>query len=342
MTSSLYLAGWQTINRKNDYQLNYFGKKFNKVYIITAGINSLINKNYKNKNKYYFYINKNSFFRFFIFLKCIITDNTKNKLAIISPYGITAIIPFIICKLFNIKIIVVEWGPIDLIKNKLYLERFFVRIIFNFSKIVWVKEPYMIDRLSFINNQKKINLIPNCVEPIYNYKREDFNIDFLWVNRFADTRTPQIVIKSLQKLEFEKNFKSIFLGDLENKYKKFSSNNIKILNFTEPYKYYISSKFFIVSGKRIFGNNSLLEAMNYGLIPIVNKSQDIDKIIKHGNNGFICENNTKSFYEILKYCIELDEKTYKNISIRAKKTINEKFNNNIWNNKMDILLRKIL
>ena len=74
----------------------------------------------------------------------------------------------------------------------------------------------------------------------------------------------------------------------------------------------------------------------------VNKSQDIDKIIKHGNNGFICENNTKSFYEILKYCIELDEKTYKNISIRAKKTINEKFNNNIWNNKMDLLLRKIL
>ena len=29
-------------------------------------------------------------------------------------------------------------------------------IIFNFSKIVWVKEPYMIDSLSFINNQKKI------------------------------------------------------------------------------------------------------------------------------------------------------------------------------------------
>ena len=43
MNSSL-LAGWQTINRKNDYQLNYFGNKFNKIYAITAGINSLINK----------------------------------------------------------------------------------------------------------------------------------------------------------------------------------------------------------------------------------------------------------------------------------------------------------
>jgi len=67
----------------------------------------------------------------------------------------------------------------------------------------------------------------------------------------------------------------------------------------------------------------------------------ITEIIKHGKNGFICENNIKSFYEILKYCIELDNNTFENISIQAKKTINENFNNNIWNNKMDRLLSKL-
>ena len=215
MNSSLYLAGWQTINKKNDYQLNYFGNKFNKIYVITSGINSLIKNNYNNKCKYFFYINKNFIYKYFVFLKCLISDNSKNKVAILSPYGITGIVPFIICKLFKIKIITVEWGPIDLIKSKSYIERFFVRIIFNSSKIIWVKEPYMINCLSFINDQKKIFLIPNCIVPIYNKKRENLNIDFLWVNRFADTRTPYIVIKSLQKLELEKEFKSLFLGDLE-------------------------------------------------------------------------------------------------------------------------------
>lgn len=342
MNSSLFLAGWQTINRKNDYQLNYFGNKFNKIYVITAGINSLINKNYKSERKYHFYVNKNFIYRFFIFLKCLINDNSKNRVAIVSPYGKTSIITFTICKLFKIKIIVVEWGPIDLIKSKSYIERFFVYLIFKYSKAIWVKEPYMVNKLSFIKNQKKIYLIPNCIEPLNYNKRENLKIDFLWVNRFADTRTPSIVIKSLQKLQLEKNFKSLFLGDLDNEYKNFNNNNIKILNFNAPYEYYLNSKYFIASGKRIFGNNSLLEAMNHGLIPIVNKSEDIDRIIKHGKNGFICENNTNSFYEILKYCIELDENTFKNISTNAKKTINEKFNNKIWNTKMNKLLSKFL
>ena len=196
-------------------------------------------------------------------------------------------------------------------------------------------------KLSFVN-QLKINLISNCIIPKKKIIEKNTKIDFLWVNRFADSRTPEIVIDALNLLKNKRNFFSVFLGDINNKYKYLNNTNFfKILSYQDPEKYYNISKFFICSGPRIYGNNGLLEAMNNGIIPIVNQSEDIDKIIKHGINGFICENNKESFFNILNYCLNLDNKEILNISKLAIQTIKLEFNNKIWNTKMDNLLKKI-
>ena len=341
MISSLYLPGWQTINKKNNYQFEYFQKKFNNIFVITKGEYGSINKEFKQNTKLKIIIENKIFKRIMIYIFFLLKDKSNNKVAIISPYGLTAIIFFLISKIFRLKIITVELGPIDFFSKKNILERLFVYIIYKYSNLVWIKEPYMKKKLSFIN-QEKIYLISNCVIPEKNLTKKNENIDFLWVNRFADSRTPEIIIDAMNLLIKKRNFFSVFLGDIQKQFLYLNNTNyIKVLSYQEPNEYYVNSKFFVCSGKRIFGNNALLESMNNGIIPIVNQSEDIDKIIKHGVNGFICDNNKESFFNILNYCLNLDNRETLILSKAAAKTIKLEFNNKIWNKKMDSLFKNI-
>ena len=125
MITSLYFPGWQTINKKNNYQFNYFQKKFNNIFVITKGKYGKIDKEITRNKNFKIVIEDKILKRIVIFIIFLLKDKTKNKVAIISPYGLSAIIFFLISKIFRLKIITVELGPIDFFFKKKYFGKIF-------------------------------------------------------------------------------------------------------------------------------------------------------------------------------------------------------------------------
>lgn len=344
MKKALFIPSWETINKKHKYQFDFFKKYFDHLYLITTSKFTNINEISRNK-KIEIYLNNNFFFRFikyFYFLK-------KNKYtlnyAILSPYGLSSILFFLLSKYFKLKIVSIEWGVIDVYNKKSFLEKLFIKFIFKRSDAIWFKEPYMKKKLKIFKNDK-LFFINNSISPL-NLNNKYINnqkksIDFLWVNRFADNRTPEIPINALLELKKKYNFKAVFLGDIFGKYAHLNKyDEFQFFNFSNPESFYKKSRFFIGSGPRYFGNNSLIEAMNYGVIPIINESDDIDRIVENNINGFICKNDSNSFLLQFIYCLKLDEINKRKISVQANKKINEKFSNNLWEEKMNNLLESI-
>ena len=65
------------------------------------------------------------------------------------------------------------------------------------------------------------------------------------------------------------------IGDKKGKFKKYETNNdlysLQILDFSDDRSYIYKSKYFIIFANRIFGNNSLLESMSVGTVPLSQK-----------------------------------------------------------------------
>lgn len=343
MKSSIFIPSWETLNKKHIYQFEYFATKFDKLYLIGNDNFSNIEK-IKNIKKTKVYLNKNFFMRLLKYFTFLLENKSKNNIAVLSPYGLSSILFFLLSKIFFLKIISIEWGVIDVYKKKFFLEKFFIYIIFKYSNAIWFKEPYMKEKLKFFKN-KKLYFIHNAIKPLNKNSQKQLSeksIDFLWVNRFADNRTPEIPIKALLELKGKYSFKAVFLGDISNeysylnKYKEFS-----VYKYSDPKDFYNISKFFVGSGPRYFGNNALIEAMNNGLIPIVNNSENITEIIDNKINGFICENNVKSFSEQLIFALNLQKKDINSLSDLANKKILNNFSNILWEKKIDQLLSDV-
>ncbi len=343
MRKSLFIPSWETINKKHLYQFEYFSKFFTNIFIITTNNYTDLSKINKNNNIEIF-LKNNFFYRLIKYISFLIKNKNTDNYAILSPYGLSSILFFMISKIFYLKIISVEWGVIDLYEKKTFLERLFVNIIFKNSKAIWFKEPYMKKKLEKFKNQN-LFFINNSIKPLPFFKNKEIDqrsVDFLWVNRFADSRTPEVPIKALLKLKERYRFRAVFLGDIDDKFSYLNQyEEFKIYNYKDPIKFYNKSRFFIGSGARYFGNNALIEAMNHGLIPIVNESEDIEKIIDNNINGFLCQNNFDSFLNLFVLCLNMNKKNIDKLSFQANRKISISFSHIEWEKKMNNLLSNL-
>src|SRR5690606_2079126 len=103
--------------------------------------------------------------------------------------------------------------------------------------------------------------------------------------------------------------------------------NIKLLGFKDRddvIELMSRTKIFImISNNETFGL-VYLEAMARGCIVIASKDSGIDGIIKHRNNGFLCEQgNEKELVEIINAINNMSFKELENISANAKETAAE-------------------
>ena len=126
MKSSIFIPSWETLNNKHIYQFEYFATKFDKLYLIGNDNFSNIEK-IKNIQKTKVYLNKNFFMRFLKYFAFLIENKSKNNVAVLSPYGLSSILFFLLSKIFFLKIISIEWGVIDVYKKKFFLEKFFIK-----------------------------------------------------------------------------------------------------------------------------------------------------------------------------------------------------------------------
>ena len=80
----------------------------------------------------------------------------------------------------------------------------------------------------------------------------------------------------------------------------------------------------------VFLNNSLLEAMSYGLIPLISDVQDARLIVDDGINGFIFEHTENGLKNAMQKAMLLSQEEYEIMSKNAIKKVEKSFSYDVW------------
>ena len=273
--------------------------------------------------------------RFLQLLRVLSTDFHHVELYVA---GRATIIYLFLLKITRKTIIVIERGDIGVMENYSSLMRLGMRCAYRMADQVWFKEPYMLDKLRAYRS-KELHLLPtatNTVEEITTQR----TIDFLWANRMLESRSPHLLVDAMQNrdlLGFKcllTGFKSIIIENNDSEYEKSMllhiSSNVEVRGWTDPDPYMRASRFFVMFGEKIFGNNALLESMARGAVPVVSSSIGIDRLIVHGENGFITGSDYDAINKTLLIAATMPYSEWKKMSDNSRRTIQSRYSPDVW------------
>jgi len=333
----IVILGIDNFSYKNTYQVKCLNQNNYEVYVFTNDVLKTSSKNLDNKNKLKV-LEKSLFKR----IKQINDFLFQNKREIhhveIYPGGRFSFIYLTLAKKFNLKSIVVERGDISLYRKQ-SLTKFSMRFCYRFSDIVWYRQSYKgLDVKKKLKEwgAKRLYFIPNAA-PKLNIEKQNVSKKylFLWVNRFLKERKSKWFVDSVNEIKCSK---SIMLGLKGNNYEeKYPINNqseyLQVINYQNPKDYYLRSKFFVLPSDVVFLNNALLEAMSYGLVPLISDVQGSNQIVDDGINGFVFKHTKSGLKDVMKKAIVLSEKEYKLMSNNAQQKVNKSFSYEVWAKK---------
>lgn len=250
------------------------------------------------------------------------------------------------------RFLVIERGDIGCIKDYGRLVRFSLITAYKLSAGVIYKETYMKDLLvSF--GAKNLYFLPNCVELVDSQFLHSGNerSDFLWVNRIIKQRKANWLVRSFKSHELSGfrldvvGFKDLSedvssMSPLELELSRIKSESTRFYALQEPFRFYQKSRFFCLPSEIVFGNNSLLEAMSYGLVPIVTRSPGIELIIRDGENGIVTELTEKDYFAGLVRASLMAPDEVERMSNAAMMTVKESFSVGQWIDKLETIYRQ--
>ena len=348
---AIHLIGWNVVQSKNSYQLEFFRSIAENFKVLVTSSNEYFNSQKTRYPDQFILLKKNPIGRFMQVLKLYVMVN-KPSISIIAPSGRFAFVYLVLCKIFSVRTIAVEWGDLYEIEERRFLTKFFYLRLMRRADFVWYKEPYMRKMLSE-NGIIKLHYLPNAC-PLQSQPRlshENLNFDFLWMNRNVTSRYPELLLHALVDLARIREFRCLIMGlynselELNNWLNKmgFSSTELEGLGiflkpFGDPTEFLQNSKFFVLLGDHIFGNNALLEAMSVGLVPLVNVSEGVDEIVLDGVSGLQCALDIHDVKSKLEFLLDLDITNYSNLSAQSMQIVRSRFNTNLWQEKAKKLL----
>ena len=257
----------------------------------------------------------------------------------------------LICKIYGFKMIVVERGDIGHLHNHKILNRIVIGLAYKVADLVWYKEPYMKKLILDYTNSNKLYFLPNAAPGVNKLRPFKLEIEFLWVNRFTKERCADWLVKCLNDRCFEAT-ESVILGlqkvahpyilelqelVIENNF----NDKTKIEYFADPIDFYKRARFFVLPAEAVFGNNSLLEAMSMGVVPIVSETESTELIVKDGENGLVFEHTEEGLMKALKRAKAMVDTEWKILSENAKTTIEEQYSQEKWGDTCHEMYKKI-
>ena len=253
----------------------------------------------------------------------------------VYPAGRFSWIYILLSNILHIKSICVERGDIQYYKRKMYdkISRFSMWACYKFSSIIWYREFYMKDLLQKITS-KKLFFLHNAVDFVNECSpAKEKDIDFLWLNRVIKERKSDWFISVLKKDEL-KNTVNYLIGLTEKTFhvkeqlfvNANKPDNLIILDYTKkPFEYYTRAKFFVLPADIVFANNSLLEAMSCGVVPLISDMPGASMIVEDGKSGFIFKHTQHDFEMAVEKALHLTNEQYSQFSKAAKDKILKDF-----------------
>jgi glycosyltransferase involved in cell wall biosynthesis len=262
----------------------------------------------------------------------------KNNLHHIEVYpgGRFSFIYFLLARQYGIPTICAERGDLLYYHRKGYdrLARLSMWQCYKMADIVWYREPYMKAKLEKLN--KNLFFIHNAV-PMHDAEilpaLAEKDITFLWLNRIIPERrfdwfiealgnsslrqTTNYLVGMSESLPFKKEQQFV----IDNK-----PGNLVLSDFTQdPGAFYRRAKFFVLPADVVFANNALLEAMSYGVVPLISDQLGSSLIVEDGRNGFIFSHTKAEFEKAMLKALNLMADVYQQMSNAAVEKIKKEF-----------------
>ncbi len=236
-------------------------------------------------------------------------------------------------KMMGMPAICVERGDILYYKKGGYnkLVRFSMSLCYKYSTLVWYRELYMKSLLEKAG-AKNLFFLHNAIDVTKSDNEANGlkkDITFLWLNRVIPERKSGWFTNVLKREEL-KNTLNYLVGILplspyKNEQDAIANNkssNLFLKEYcAEPTSYYKRAKFFVLPAEVVFANHSLLEAMSYGVVPLVSRQPGTELIVDDRQNGFVFEHEEKCFQNAIMEAFYLNDNEYAKYSEGARRKI---------------------
>jgi glycosyltransferase involved in cell wall biosynthesis len=252
----------------------------------------------------------------------------------VYPGGRYAGIVVLLARRFKLPVITVERGDIKRYARHDSVTRWSMRTCYRRADIVWFREFYAEKLLRSIG-ATQLFFLANAVAPgdPENADRQP-TIDFLWVNRLVPERRVDWFVEVMARPEFS-HLRSVIAGLKRQQSELISGqqqyvqancpDNVELMQWTDPISLYRTSRFFVLPSDLVFCNNSLLEAMSWGVVPLVSDVEGADLIVRDGVNGFRFPHTKEGFHAAVQSALTLAPERYAEMSAQAIATVRSEF-----------------
>ena len=341
---------------------NYLSEKLKNTLILTS--TNEFNNKFKNTNivnpNFNFKKNQGRRLRYLLCLFELIKLIFKYKKNIVVLAFQANLYCAIICKIFNVKIVIRSNSSPSGWSNN-FIKKFLYKILFKVPNKVIVnsndfkrelKQKFNINALCIFNplNKKEILKKRNETVSLRFFNSDKKIIKIIFVGRFVNQKDPMTFLKALLIINKKINFKSLMIGrgilkkDMLNFIKHNELNKkIKLLNFqNNPYKYIKKSDLFVLTSKFEGLPNVLLEAICLNKFVISTDCPTGPREILDNKKGGILFNigDSKSLAENIIYFSKNKKKCKSKLNFAKRRLYRFDYNTNL--NKYLIVIKKYL
>jgi glycosyltransferase involved in cell wall biosynthesis len=123
---------------------------------------------------------------------------------------------------------------------------------------------------------------------------------------------------------------------------KSAPSNLTVLSFiSNPSEFYKKARFFVLPAEVVFANNALLEAMSYGVVPLISRQSGSELIVEDGVSGFLFDHNQESFKEAMLKAFKISNEAYLKMSFAAIEQIKMRFSSDTYYVQLQIMYNKL-
>lgn len=201
----------------------------------------------------------------------------------------------------------------------------------------------------------KVTFIGNCVPmpeqpPAPVAERE---IDILFLNSVRRMRNPDLLVRALPRVLQEVDAGRVVIAGFthldgtgyrieeETEHQVLAlidelglRDRVEVHGFVaEPGEFYRRAKVFVLPADVVFANYSLLEAMSYGVVPLVGDGEGAGRIVRDGDNGRIVPRTPDALADALITLLR-DPPQLERLATRARDTIEQEFSIRRWGEEM--------
>jgi len=246
--------------------------------------------------------------------------------------------------------IVISQDNIFSYENNQWYARLLVSTIYPMADAIIVQTN--ISRDDLVNNwnipASKISVIPNWSRNITLKEKKDRDIDIIYCGRFEDQKNLLRLLKICKFLIKQKSdLKVVIIGSgrQESLLKDYASqnglnSNVSFLVPTNDIDNYLGrAKIFALTSKFEGQPMALLEAMNYGCVPVLIDFPGANEYISHNVNGLIAKSD-KVFASYVFDCLN-DKKLSARLALASKKTVEKKYSEKNIKKYLDLMLQDL-